>query len=82
MKMSTNTPNSIIKTKRDLSTFFFKTLTIGSDTPCNATGGVCQYVHLPCRGRYISGLCSGGTRQRCCLTTSSDTGTFSFGKDI
>ncbi|XP_061178316.1 lysozyme 3 [Saccostrea echinata] len=52
----------------------------GSDAPCTNSGGHCQDDHLACHnGHYQSGMCSGGTHRRCCLTSASHTGSFSSG---
>ena len=56
-------------------------LPTGSDAPCLRAGGRCQHDSLTCSGSYRTGLCSGGVRRRCCVPSSSNSGSFSTGKD-
>ena len=56
-------------------------LPTGSDAPCLRAGGRCQHDSITCSGRYRTGLCSGGVRRRCCVPSSSNSGSFSTGKD-
>nr|XP_022306814.1 lysozyme 1-like [Crassostrea virginica] len=53
--------------------------TYGSDAPCLRAGGRCQHDSLTCSGNYRTGLCSGGVRRRCCVPSSSNSGSFSTG---
>ncbi|XP_078310961.1 peptidoglycan-recognition protein SC2-like isoform X2 [Crassostrea virginica] len=58
-----------------LSFAFILPFALGSDAPCHNIGGTCQDDHLHCSGSYTSGLCSGGTRRRCCSShTAVDIG--------
>ncbi|KAK7471405.1 hypothetical protein BaRGS_00035957 [Batillaria attramentaria] len=45
-----------------------------ADTPCINAGGHCQTDSLACSGGYQSGLCSGASNRRCCMPTTTHSG--------
>ncbi|XP_025090020.1 uncharacterized protein LOC112561646 [Pomacea canaliculata] len=38
-----------------------------SDERCIRMAGRCQWDHLPCPGRHVSGFCAGPPNRKCCL---------------
>ncbi|XP_078333616.1 uncharacterized protein LOC111108365 [Crassostrea virginica] len=47
-------------------------ITTDKDGPCLQKGGLCGPTYLPCKGKYITGLCNGNNQRQCCIPTNGE----------